>query len=346
MVKVNRELVRSVYFPKSIILNETFKPIYSFNEKNSRFYSLARFALEGAITEIGLSKGDKILIPSFICRDVLASFRKSEITVLYYDVNESLTPVSLKMEEGVKAILAVNFFGFPFPYEIFSKFCEENDLVLIEDNAHGFLSKDEQGRWLGERGDYSIFSLRKTLPLVAGGFLKSNKVEGLSLPSLPSKSLIPWAKTRERKIFSLIGVGFIPKFTTLIRIVRKMRTGSSVPMGSIETERVIPGDGITFNYNEVLPHIDSEYEIQRRRQLYLCVVEILESLKVNVIYKDLNNAAPMGVPFFCSAEEISKVQKVLRQYCLECFQWPDIPSDVQGKVPAFYKDVWCVRFLW
>ena len=37
--------------------------------------------------------GDKILVPSLICRDLLASLNKSGICPIYYDVDKNLKPI-------------------------------------------------------------------------------------------------------------------------------------------------------------------------------------------------------------------------------------------------------------
>ncbi|RLI54134.1 MAG: hypothetical protein DRP09_13930 [Candidatus Thorarchaeota archaeon] len=51
--------------------------------------------------------------------------------------------------------------------------CKDNNLFLIEDCAHAFLSK-YNGKLLGSFGDLSFFSYRKTLPVPDGALLACN----------------------------------------------------------------------------------------------------------------------------------------------------------------------------
>ncbi|MEY4129674.1 MAG: hypothetical protein RIS81_1423, partial [Actinomycetota bacterium] len=38
-----------------------------------RYFSLGRFAIREALSLIGVGAGDSVMLPSYICRDVLAS---------------------------------------------------------------------------------------------------------------------------------------------------------------------------------------------------------------------------------------------------------------------------------
>ena len=116
-----------------------------------RLFSLGRYALLAALRVTGVSPGDKVLVPGFICRDLLASIHAVQGTPVFYPVDRTLAPQSLLAAQGAKAILAVNYFGFPQSLEPFRRYCAEHGASLIEDNAHGFLSRDALGHALGSR---------------------------------------------------------------------------------------------------------------------------------------------------------------------------------------------------
>ena len=345
---MEKSIIKSVYFPSSINLNKKQKPFLSLPDNQFRFYSLARFALKDVFQDLGLKPGDEVIIPSFICRDVLASLNELGLKPVYYDVDRSLNPINLVSTYKSKVVLAVNFFGFPFNFEVFKKFSIENNLVLIEDNAHGFLSKNEDEEWLGTRGDYSIFSFRKTIPVIHGAMLLK-KDYSFSLIKEETTYLEKHTfinKKNERIVFRFLGLKAIQLFTTLLRLFRSWRTGSPIPVGSIETEKTIPGSEQTFNFNYILKFVDSDYERNRRQILFYKVKELLKDQNITPIFDELNNVAPFCFPFYCSKENISDVKLILKKHFLECFQWPDVPSEVKEVVPSFYNDVWCVRFLW
>ncbi|MFM8003312.1 MAG: hypothetical protein ACKPAJ_13020, partial [Actinomycetota bacterium] len=78
-----------------------------------RFFSLGRFAMREALCHCGVGPDDRVMLPSFICRDVLASIAELNARVVYYEVDEQLKPVSLDPMTTAKVIVAVNYFGFP-----------------------------------------------------------------------------------------------------------------------------------------------------------------------------------------------------------------------------------------
>lgn len=75
---------------------------------------------------------------------------------------------SLKTERTV-AIVAVNIYGTPYPYEALRAYCDKNHLILIEDNAQGMGGKRYSTldglQPLGIGGDASITSFFPTKPL-------------------------------------------------------------------------------------------------------------------------------------------------------------------------------------
>ena len=89
--------------------------------------------------------------------------------------------MSLLNSQHCKALLAVNYFGFAQDLAPFREYCLRTGATLIEDNAHGFLSKDTSGVLLGTRADLGITSIRKTFRLVNGAALYFSGVEYSSL---------------------------------------------------------------------------------------------------------------------------------------------------------------------
>jgi len=142
--------------------------------ENVFFFSLARHALLQGLKLAGVGSGDSVMMPEFICRELLASVHLAGAQPVFYPVDEQLKPVSLPTGKNIKAVVAVDYFGFPQDVAPFRKFCDSQGAVLIEDNAHGFLSRDPGGQLLGLRGDMGILSIRKTFPLPDGGALVVN----------------------------------------------------------------------------------------------------------------------------------------------------------------------------
>jgi hypothetical protein len=87
-------------------------------------------------------------------------------------------------------------------------------------------------------------------------------------------------------------------------------------------------------------------EVERRRNLYLCLDDLLKKLPCEPVVKELtHNIVPYGYPFYASYEEIGEIKKYLEKYSIYCFQWPELPSTALPSTPQYYKAIWVVSFL-
>ena len=169
-------LIKSIYAPLKKSIRGPWPLSGVFQHDRVYYYSFGRHALHQALRSGGVVSGDVVLMPELICRDLLSAVNALGATVKYYSVGRDLQfNDDLKTLPHAKAIVAVNYFGFPQDLGPFRQYCEKNESLLIEDNAHGFLSHDENFNLLGTRGDVGVFSLRKTLPLYNGAALVVNK---------------------------------------------------------------------------------------------------------------------------------------------------------------------------
>jgi hypothetical protein len=129
------------------------------------------------IKALGISPEQNILIPSYNCGTEIDPILDQKIQIKYYKIKRNLK-VDLEdllhqIDANSAAILVVHYLGFPQPIEEIKKICIRNNLFLIEDCAHAFLSTYKSEN-LGSFGDISVFSMRKTLPIPNGGSLVIN----------------------------------------------------------------------------------------------------------------------------------------------------------------------------
>jgi hypothetical protein len=130
-----------------------------------------RAALAG-IAQAGGGGGTEALVPAFICESVPDAVRAAGWSCRYYDVQPDLAPSIASIEACLsprtRVVVLVNYFGFPAATrQEVAAWCRAHRLVLLEDNAHGYLSASG-GQPLGLLGDVAVFSLRKTLPIPSG----------------------------------------------------------------------------------------------------------------------------------------------------------------------------------
>ncbi len=170
-------LYRLPVLKPSLILNSAISRKKSDLKNNEFFYGYSRNALTDAYKTIGLKKGDSILYPDFICDVTLESCEINGFNVIYYPIKKNMEPdwdaVEKLMKKGLKAILTINYFGFPQNLDKWRELVKKYNIFWIEDNAHGYGSK-YKGIELGGWGDISVTSFRKTLPVLSGSILRIN----------------------------------------------------------------------------------------------------------------------------------------------------------------------------
>jgi len=320
---------------------------------NRHYYRLARYALYEALRCIQIVPGDRVLLPAFICRDMLASIHAAGAVPVFYEVGRDLKPLELPVVDRMRAVVAVNYFGFPQDLLVFHRYCSSNSAVLIEDNAHGFLSCDAAGRFLGERGDFGIFSIRKTFLLPDGAMLMANTLEWQScmseqLPfrreSLPSSF---WMNYYLSGIDRKTGIAFHALGQDLIRKLRYLRTGHAIaPLVSAD-EFEMPLLPAPHRVSMAMfARQDFAGEIERRRMLYGEFHESLSLLHIKPLFHDLpEGTVPYGYPFYAEKSAAQQVARVARSRGFDCIQWPALPAAVEHEAPLHYKTLWLVNFL-
>jgi perosamine synthetase len=156
----------------------------------------ARNAIFHSLAALRIQRGDTVLIPAYICAAAVEPIEAFGAEVRFYEISKNCVPdfadLIGKINAKTRAVLAVNYFGFPCGTAEVREICDKHGLRLIEDCAH-VLRGECNGRLLGTFGDASVFSWRKFFPLFDGGELVLNR---------PQRQLsLNWH--RERLLFSL-----------------------------------------------------------------------------------------------------------------------------------------------
>ncbi|MBH10732.1 MAG: hypothetical protein CMG74_10365 [Candidatus Marinimicrobia bacterium] len=316
--------------------------LHKINE-NGFFFSLARYGLLSFIKQLEYNKKIKVLLPKFICRDILAPFNQLECEVYYYSLSENFQPeINSKQLVDIDIVLVVNYFGFPVNDDIIN-YCKKANVIVIEDNAHGFLSKYD-GNWLGFRGDIGLFSFRKTLPLQDGAaYVVNNKKY----------------KKYKNKSVKYNSLGFNPNMK-IKRIINK------IPFFGIYLNyliknmiRYFKNDEIYEDLENTIPHepnpskdiikldfLAIDNEIKRRRKLYRQCDLIAKKYNITPLFDDLiNQICPMGFPFINNQNSITPLKSFALKHGLEIIRWPDFPKSIKNQIPNHYKEIMLVNFL-
>lgn len=145
------------------------------SDERTSYTGYARFALLNLLKVLGLVRGDRILLPAYICDVVLLPLAQLGIEPVYY----RLTPDfqvdwdSVEAKPGSRAFISVSYFGASQDFAAIADYCAAHDLIWLHDNAHGFASL-LAGKSLEEFGDFSFTSFRKVLGSVNGARVRIN----------------------------------------------------------------------------------------------------------------------------------------------------------------------------
>ena len=305
------------------------------------FYPLARLALKDFFLK-QVKAGDTVLVPSFICKDILPSFSELNIKIEYFHLNEDLSPLFPETTKA-KALIMVNYFGFDCYLRAYQEMAKKHQLILIEDNAHGFLSQDHEGRWLGTRTDIGLMSFRKTITLPHGAALLVRK-DYRATPSfieLP-KIHLPLSFKLKQVLAYFAGPKLIQNLAQIIRLIRHLRS-QDITDGSIKN----PVYTTQYDVQKLIETVDWKHERLKRQELYKWCHDLLKKFNVTPVFNQLNsNCAPYTYAFHAKLEQINEIQTHLQKHQLEIFSWPDLPAEIVDKAPSHYKNVYCVRFVW
>jgi len=128
-----------------------------------------------------LAKNEKrkvVLVPAYSCGDEIASLVGAGLEIRPYEITDNfqvnLSDLFARKDKETLAIMVTHFLSIPSVniFEI-KEFARKNKIFLIENCAHVFDAKLKNVH-LGEIGDFSVFSIRKFLPLPHGGALVIN----------------------------------------------------------------------------------------------------------------------------------------------------------------------------
>ncbi len=311
------------------------------------FFSYARRALAEGLRAAGVGLGARVLLPEFICRELLSSIVAVGAHPVFYPVGKDLVPSSHPFRwPEASAVVAVDYFGFPQDLEAFRTYCARTGALLIEDNAHGLFSRDDRGAPLGTRADVGLFSLRKTLPIPDGAVL-ALKTDARKWRLAPQSSFNEYTTRGQRIKNTLrrlsVTFGAPPVFHAL-QVFRTARAciDEGRPSGGEETDLPVPDLPCSVLASPITA-ADPNLEVQRRRVLYHRI-EALLAPHVSPVFPSLREGVvPYG--FAYRSTQSNEVARILSRVSLASLSWPNLPEAVSSAAPRHYRDVRFVPFL-
>ncbi len=314
-----------------------------------RFYGHGRHALVEALRLSGAA-GGRVLLPSFVCRDLLACVAAAGAEPAFYGVRPDLTPQDDPSRwPDARAVLAVDYFGWPQDLAPFEAYARRTKAVLIEDAAHALFSRDARGRLLGARAPLGILSLRKSLPLPNGGALVVNDAGlasglGAQLPFEPMPGRRPALKAAARPFLALAGARATHAALTALRGARGDASGHVGP--DPDSERVLPAPAPPCpELERPLVCADPAVEASRRRALWTLCDGLARKAGLAPVFPSLpDGAVPYG--YALRTRDLDAARSLFSAEGLTTLPWPDLPSAVAASAPEADRTVALVHFLW
>jgi dTDP-4-amino-4,6-dideoxygalactose transaminase len=149
--------------------------VFPFSAPTASFWHNGRAAIWQGVGSLGLSRDDRILVPAYACGSEVDALAKAGLVLDFFrllpDLRADIDHIEELARRPFRAIYLTHYFGFPQQASTILALARRHGAFLIEDNALGLYSADENGWPLGGVGDIGIFSLTKTLPVPDGGVL-------------------------------------------------------------------------------------------------------------------------------------------------------------------------------
>lgn len=176
-----------------------------------------------ACLSLGLREGDEVLTPAFDCDSSLEPFVILGLKLTFFrqdphTFNVDIEDLKNKISPHTKLLHIINHFGFPQPWEELARVRAETGIPMLEDNAYSLFST-LSGRPLGFFGDFSIFSLRKNLPIIEGGMLRVNNPQ-LNLSDYTERKLAYGIKASH--LIKYLKDRIIPFHIAPVHIIKKL----------------------------------------------------------------------------------------------------------------------------
>lgn len=307
------------------------------------FYARGREALLAGLGQLGLRRGDKIIVPAYICDSTIAPLRVAGYEIVFLDIEPDLQFDPVKLGEAIeankaKALLVVHYFGLPADIGRLMAMCQPLGVKIIEDCSHSFLTQVD-GAHIGSRGDAAIFSMRKTLAIPDGGALLLNVpgIDRASFGAQPAAAPPVAGYLATRALEALIAViGWPNIYSRAVDALKGRLRGRSVdrPVSDILEPRLqAPSRLLAGNLSseDSLDRVSSQVVAN-----YACLIDRARALGLRPYVQQLPDGC---VPQWALLDDPSEqIVPWLREHGIGACRWPwrELPDEVAAS-PSTYS---------
>lgn len=269
-------------------------------------------------------KTKKVLLPKYICDEVIREFELSEYEIYYYDIenqfkfNKEHINKIIK-DNNIEIFYYVVYFGIYSNIDTdFLKKLKElfPNLFLIEDRAH-YLSTFHI-----DLADAIIYSFRKLFPIPEGGGVISSKPLKIEYKNKFLANVLPFLIHLKKRL-----IGYSDKFT------RNNVSITSKKYNKVENIKILP---MSYLSKRVLRKIDIEKEIKYRKEAYFAYLKLIEKKILPVFSLIQDCDIPQGCPIFVENPDYIQQEMLKRKFYLKR-HWPIYDLELEDLYPnSFY----------
>jgi dTDP-4-amino-4,6-dideoxygalactose transaminase len=258
-----------------------------------RLFALGRHALWHGVHALGLEPRDEILVPAYHHGSEIEVLSRAGLACRFYGGGDNLEPMESELEALVrprtKGLLLIHYLGFPQEVARWRRWCDERDLLLIEDAAQAWLAHGEDGV-VGSDADLAIFCLYKTFGIPDGAAMVSRHPP--PPPSGPAN--LGWAAAARRH-WSWV--------RSRVRVSGVQSPRGAGPASTDDFDLGEPGTSLSRTTTYLLRRIVTSDAAAKRRRNYQALLEGLPGRVAAPFDRLPDGATPFVFPLDTSDKE-------------------------------------------
>lgn len=139
-----------------------------------RLFAFARQALWHGLGALGLEPDDELIVPDYSHGSEIEALERAGLKARFYRCDDRLEPIEEELEPLIgprtRGLYLIHYNGFPQDSARWRSWCDQRELLMIEDGAQAWLSSRD-GAPVGSLADLAFFCAYKTYGLPEGALL-------------------------------------------------------------------------------------------------------------------------------------------------------------------------------
>ena len=288
-------------------------------EQKFSYFTYSREALIEILKSNRVAFDDEILLPNYLCSTVIESFMPTTKNIKYYKIDDNLcfdnSEIISLITNKTKLIMFVDYFGVQVKVDKEVELAlKTNDILIVKDAAHSFLSLVNEGFKKDYDYDYLVSSIYKNLPLQVGCIAigKFNrKFEFINFSILVKR----------------YGVLFLKNILCSFGLQKNINRGiSEISISDSGPVSYFYGPNIAIFYKKLLCRLNLKQIISEKQDIFRKFNRFFcNNLGCHSVFtqKRVGNNILQAYPIiFSNQSDRDEMLNFLRNNCIDAYTWP------------------------